>query len=99
MNKTLFMEQAETWVLEKLQADPYKFGGDNGNSLITLAYLQEVHKGVKVENLTIFAMKGVSSVSRAKNNVLLRHPELDHRKINKLKKKKIGITSTDRVQG
>ena len=93
------MIQVEAWALEKLQADPHKFGGDDGNSLITLAYLQEVHKGETVESLTIFAMKGVSSASRAKNNMLIRHPELDHRKVNKSKKKKIGIKSTDNVQG
>lgn len=91
--------QFKEWVFRKIQDDPKVYGGDKSNPLIMKAYVQEFHKGEKAELLGAFVFSILSTVSRLKNTILEANPQFDYRKINKSKKKKIGIKSADNVQG
>ena len=91
--------QFKEWVFRKIQDDPKVYGGDKSNPLIMKAYVQEFHKGEKAELLGAFVFSILSTVSRLKNTILEANPQFDYRKVNKPKKKKIGIESADNVQG
>lgn len=83
-----FRHQLYHWTLNKIKANPQKFGADNGNSLITLEYLQELYPKHLVNRLDYRIMKAVSTVSRLRNKILLKHIYLDYRKKYKSKKRK-----------
>ena len=98
MNKFL-KNQIYVWAYEKIKSNPKVYGGDKSNPLIMKAYVQEFHKGEKAELLGAFVFSILSTVSRLKNTILEANPQFDYRKVNKPKKKKIGIESADNVQG
>lgn len=75
------------WTLNKIKDNPKKFGADNGNSFITLEYLQELYSKYSVNRLDFRIMKALSTVSRLRNKILLKHTYLDYRKKHKPKKK------------
>ena len=76
------------WTLKKIEQNPKKFGGDNGNPLIIKEYLAELHGGTKVEDLTQEAISQSVAVSRMRNKLLEVYPEYDHREKYKPKHKR-----------
>jgi hypothetical protein len=76
------------WTLEKIENNPKLFGGDNGNPAIIKAYLSELHKGTKVEDLPQEAISQSVAVSRMRNKLLEVYPEYDHREKYKPKHKR-----------
>lgn len=76
------------WTLKKIEQNPKKFGGDNGNPLIIKEYLTEFHGGTKVEDLSKEAISQSVAVSRMRNKLLEVYPEYDYRKKNKPKRKR-----------
>lgn len=76
------------WTLKKIENNPKKFGGDNGNPLIIKEYLTEFHGGTKVEDLSKEAISQSVAVSRMRNKLLEVYPEYDYRKKNKPKRKR-----------
>lgn len=85
-------EQIKKWILQALQQDPKKFGGDDSNAEITRAYTIAMQEGTKVENLTITVFKDISTVSRQKNKLLREYPEYDFRLKYKPRKQKLSAT-------
>ena len=79
MTKNMYRE----WTLKKLEENPKLFGGDKGNPAVIKQYLREMHKGTKVEDLTLEAISQSVSVSRMKNKLLEVYPEYDYRVIHK----------------
>ncbi len=79
MTKDIYRE----WTLRKLEENPKLFGADKGNPAIIREYLTEMHKGTRVEDLTLEAISQSVSVSRMKNKLLEVYPEYDHRVIYK----------------
>ena len=75
MTKDIYRE----WTLKKLEENPKLFGGDKGNAAIMLEYLIRMHKGTKVEDLTLEALSQIASVSRIKNKLLEVYHEYDYR--------------------
>ena len=71
------------WTLDTIKDNPTLHGSDEGNSTIMLHYLTEVSDGALVSSLTIDMISSAVSVSRLKNALLLKHPELDYRVKNK----------------
>ena len=71
------------WTFNTLKDNPTLHGGDNGNSSIMKQYLIEVSDNGIVSEITIDMISSAVSVSRLKNALLLKHPELDHREKNK----------------
>lgn len=76
--------QLYRWTYDKLKENPQKFGTDGCNARYMQEYLREVH-GVEV---SIFAMKAISTISRIKSDLLLKNPELDFRVKDCSKKRK-----------
>ena len=75
------------WTLNTLQSNPSLFGGDNGNPAIILQYLKETSTNDSVTTMTYETISNAVTVSRFKNKLLSRYPELDHRDKNKPKYK------------
>ncbi len=78
--------QLYRWTYEKIKANPLRFGGDESNALIQLAYLQELHRGETVEQLPPTVIKAIVSISRIKNKLLSKYPQYDLRVKHKPKK-------------
>ena len=76
------------WTLKKIEQNPKKFGGDNGNPLIIKEYLTEMHGKTKAEDLTLSAISQSVAVSRDRNKILEMNPQYDFRVKNKRKKRK-----------
>lgn len=77
-----------TWTLNTIKSNPELFGGDYGNSLIMLQYFIEVLPDDKITSLTKETVSNAVTVSRIKNELLLKYSYLDYRKINKPKQKR-----------
>jgi len=75
------------WTLKKIQENPKLFGGDKGNPAIIHAYLSELYRGTKVEDVTYETYSQSVAVSRMKNKLLEIYPEYDCREKNKPKNK------------
>ena len=76
------------WTLKKIEDNPHKFGGDNGNPAIIKEYLTEMHGKTKAEDLTLPAISQSVGVSRDRNKILEEFPQYDFRVKNKRKKRK-----------
>lgn len=76
------------WTYDTLKSDPNLYGGDHGNPLIMIKYLQETSTNDSITLITKESMSNAVSVSRLKNGMLLEYPELDHRTKNKPKERK-----------
>lgn len=81
--KTMTKDIYREWTLSKLEENPKLFGGDRGNPAIMKEYLTQMHKGTKVEDLTIEAFSQIVSISRMKNKLLEVYPEFDYRVLYK----------------
>lgn len=77
--ESLDTNELKIYVKEKIQSDPIKYGGDNGNTHLVHEYFKDVH-GITVPKY--FDSKA-GSLIRAKNKFLESHPEHDYRKKNK----------------
>jgi len=84
MRRNIFRE----WTLKKIEEKSKLYGGDKGNPAIIHTYLSELHRGTKVEDLTLEAISQSVAVSRMRNKVLKIYPEYDFRKIYKPKDKR-----------
>jgi len=80
-----------TWTLEKIEANPKLFGGDNGNPAIIGEYLKELHGNTKAGDLTLGAISQSVAVSRDRNKILEKYPQYDYRVKHKPKKRKAKI--------
>lgn len=70
------------WTLSKLENDPRRFGGDNGNAAIILAYLVEASTDDRVTLISLETISNAVTVSRIKNAILLERQDLDFREKN-----------------
>lgn len=77
-------KQLNKWVLEKLENEPFLYGGDIGNPAIMKAYLEEAHSII----LPLEALSACASVSRRKNSTLKIRVDLDKRVKNAIKREK-----------
>ena len=68
------------WVMDKIISKPEKFGGFRSNPLIMLEYLKEFYPDATVAELTPQHMSALSTISRTKNKLLKKNPNLDRRK-------------------
>jgi len=87
--------QLYRWTYDKIKSDPKKYGGDNSNAYIQLEYIQEFYNGV-VD--TVLKMKTLVSISRIKNKLLEKNPNLDKREKYKPKSRKKS-TQANEAQG
>ncbi|MEN4045806.1 hypothetical protein [Sulfurimonas sp. NWX367] len=74
-----FKKQLYVWTYDKIKENPEKFGGDFSNSLIMHEYLLCNHSDKKVVQLEPKDMSILSTVSRIKNKLLKKNPDLDYR--------------------
>jgi len=72
-------KQLYEWTYDKIKSNPKKFGGDFSNSLIMYEYLKEFYADDKVMQLEPQLMSILSTVSRIKNKLLKKNPDLDYR--------------------
>ncbi|MDC0932697.1 hypothetical protein OAR97_02510 [Arcobacteraceae bacterium] len=79
-----FKKQLYKWTYDKLKNNPEKFGADGCNALYMKTYLFESY-GIDV---SISAMKTISTISRIKSYVLLKNPQFDKRVKDRPKKRK-----------
>lgn len=80
-------QQLKAWAYDKIVSNPKKFGGDFGNAHIMYAYLIEFYGSSLVNELEEQQMSILSTISRDRNKLLLKHPELDCRIKHKAKVK------------
>jgi hypothetical protein len=80
-----FRNHLHVWTLEKIKANPQKFGGDNSNPLIMQEYSNEFFSDNRVIQLETKFYSLLSTVSRIKNKLLRNHPQFDCRKKHKPK--------------
>jgi len=83
-----FKNQLYRWTYDKIKSEPKKFGGDFSNSLIMYEYLKEFYADDKVMQLEPQLMSILSTISRIKNKLLKKNPDLDYRTKYKPKKRK-----------
>ena len=76
---TFLKNQLYKWTYDKIKSNPKKFGGDFSNSLIMYEYLKEFYADDKVMQLEPQLMSILSTVSRIKNKLLKKNPDLDYR--------------------
>ncbi|MCK9545108.1 MAG: hypothetical protein M0Q25_00210 [Sulfurospirillaceae bacterium] len=81
-----FKNQLYRWTYDKIKSEPKKFGGDFSNSLIMYEYLKEFYADDKVMQLEPQLMSILSTISRIKNKLLKKNPDLDYRTKYKPKK-------------
>ena len=72
-------KQLYKWTYEKIKSNPKKFGGDFSNSLIMYEYLKEFYSDSYVIELEPQLMSILSTVSRIKNKLLVKHHEFENR--------------------
>lgn len=73
-------EFVKEWIMEKISKSPKKFGGFSSNPLIMLEFLKEFYPDATVAELTPQHMSKLSTISRTKNKLLKKNPNLDRRK-------------------
>ncbi|GEM_PF-1065569 len=74
-----FKNQLYKWTYAKIKSNPTKFGGDFSNSLIMYEYLKEFYADNYVLELEPQLMSILSTVSRIKNKLLVKHQEFENR--------------------
>ena len=86
-------KQLYIWAYDKIKNNPKKFGGDFSNSLIMYEYLIDFYSDASVTDLAPEQMSILSTVSRIKNKLLVKHPQFDNRIKFKAKPDAVGNKS------
>lgn len=78
-------DQLAAWTLDTIKDNPQRYGGDDGNPAIILQYLREASPSDSITLMTLETVSNAVTVSRLKNQLLLKYPEYDHRVKNQSK--------------
>ena len=82
-----FKNQLYKWTYEKIESNPYKYGGDYGNAIIMHSYMMEHFSDKMVLSLEVTNYSTISTISRIRNKLLEKNPQFDKRVKYKPKKR------------